>query len=351
MTQKNNLSEEIKISIINYLSGNRDECDSTLLTTWLEESEENSRLFGQLVDLWEAGQISRREKDFDVDKAWARLEPKMGSKKNPFLFFRQIGRYAAVFVVALFIGGLAYSLLQTHFNAGLSSSNWVEYTAPYGSKTNLKLTDGSFVWLNAGTTLKVDPQFGTRNRNIQLEGEACFEVAKNKKLPLVVTAKEISVTALGTKFNVKAYPDEAAVQTILLEGSVRLQKQGGTPKSGLLLKPGQKAVFNPSDNKFAVLDSPDAYEVSWTTDKWVIKNTTLGELSRLLERRYNIDFTFNDERIKNYEFGGTIKDETIEQVLTAISYSAPLSYKIINNHVSLSIDATKLKNYETLLRK
>ncbi|MDX9881166.1 MAG: DUF4974 domain-containing protein [Prolixibacteraceae bacterium] len=351
MAQKNNLSEKIKVSIVSYLCGNRDGCDSALLTAWLEESEENSRLFGQLVDLWEAGQISRREKDFDVDKAWARLGTKMGSKKNPFLFFRQIGRYAAVFMVALFIGGLVYSWLQPRFSAGLSSSSWVEYTAPYGSKTNLKLNDGSFVWLNAGTTLRVDPQFGTRNRNIQLEGEACFEVAKNKKLPLVVKAKEISVTALGTKFNVKAYPDEAAVQTILIEGLVKLQNHTTGKPSEVLLKPGQKAVFNPSDNQFTVLDSPDVYEVSWTTNKWVIKNTTLGELSRLLERRYNVDFTFSDERIKTYEFGGTIKDETIEQVLTAISYSSPLKYKLINKHVTLSIDESKLKNFETLLKK
>ncbi|WP_423128758.1 FecR family protein [Gaoshiqia sp. Z1-71] len=351
MTQKNIVSEKLKVSIVNYLSGKREECDVALLTAWLEESGDNSKLFSQLVDLWEADQMAGREKNFNSDKAWARLESKMNRKKDRFVLFRQIGKYAAVFILALFLGGLGYSWLQPQFNSGFSSSAIVEYTAPYGSKTSLKLTDGSLVWLNAGTTLRYNQRFGNRNREVELSGEAYFEVAKNKTLPFTVNAKEISVTALGTKFNVKAYPDETAIQTILLEGAVKLQNHTTGKPSEVFLKAGQKALFSPTSNQFTVLTSTDASEVSWTTDKWVIKNTRLGELAKLLERRYNIDFKFSEERIKEYEFGGTIQGETIEQVLTAISYSAPLKYKIINKHVSLSIDENKIKTYETLLNE
>jgi len=160
----------------------------------------------------------------------------------------------------------------------------------------------------------------------------------------------MSVMALGTKFNVKAYPEETAVETILLEGSVKLQNSETGKRSEILLNPGQKAILNSGSNKFEVLATSDTYEVSWITNKWVIKNTKLGEFAKLLERRYNIDFTFSDERIKEYEFGGTIKDETIEQVLTAISYSAPLKYKIINKHVTLTIDEHKVDKYKALLK-
>jgi len=350
MAQRNILSEEIKVSIINYLSGKWEECDSVLLTAWLEESDENSKLFSQLVDLWEADKMARQENNFNPDKAWMRLESKMNSKNDQFSLFRQISRYAAVFILALLLGGLGYSWLQPHFNSGSSSSALVEYTAPYGSKTSLKLADGSLVWLNAGTTLKYDQQFGSRNRDIELSGEAYFEVAKNKDLPFTVNAKEMSVMALGTKFNVKAYPEETAVETILLEGSVKLQNSETGKRSEILLNPGQKAILNSGSNKFEVLATSDTYEVSWITNKWVIKNTKLGEFAKLLERRYNIDFTFSDERIKEYEFGGTIKDETIEQVLTAISYSAPLKYKIINKHVTLTIDEHKVDKYKALLK-
>ncbi len=353
MAQKNILPDEIKVSIINYLSGKWEECDSVLLTLWLEESDENSKLFSQLVDLWEADKMAWRENNFNPDKAWMRLESKMDrgvSLNNKFYFLMKISRYAAVFILALLLGGIGYYWLHPSPNSDFSSSKLVEYTAPYGSKTSLKLIDGSHVLLNAGTTLKYDQQFGIRNRDIELSGEAYFEVAKNKDLPFMVNAKEMSVMALGTRFNVKAYPEETTVETILLEGSVKLQNRGVGEKRSILLKPDQKAVFNSVDKDFSVSVINDASEVSWITDKWVIKNTKLGEFAKLLERCYNIDFTFSDERIKEYEFGGTIKDETIEQVLTAISYSAPLKYKIINKHVTLSIDESKLDKYKTLLK-
>lgn len=350
MAQKNILSKEIKVSIINYLSGKWKECDSVLLTAWLEENDKNSKLFSQLVDLWEADKMARQENNFNPDKAWMRLESKMNSTKDQFSLFWQISRYAAVFILALLLGALGYSWLQPHFNSGFSSSALVEYTAPYGSKTSLKLADGSLVWLNAGTTLKYNQQFGSRNRDIELSGEAYFEVAKNKDLPFTVNAKEISVRALGTKFNVKAYPEETAIETILLEGSVKLRTLAQGKKTEVLLAPNQKAIFNLQDKKLNVSTTKDTDEVSWITNKWVIKNKKLGEFARLLERRYNIDFTFSDEHIKEYEFGGTIKDETIEQVLTAISYSAPLKYKIINKHVTLTIDEHKVDKYKALLK-
>jgi ferric-dicitrate binding protein FerR (iron transport regulator) len=351
MTQKNTISDSVKVSIISYLSGKRDECDSVLLTAWLEESEENSRFFHQLIDLWEADQIARRESNFNPDKAWARLESKMNNTKDPITLLGKISKYAAVFILALFLGGFGYSWLQSKFSSGSSSPAVVEYTAPYGSKTHLKLTDGSLVWLNAGTTLRYNELFGSANRDIELSGEAYFEVAKNRRLPFRVKAKQVSVTALGTKFNVKAYPEEADIRTILFEGSVKLQNDPAGKNPEVFLKPGQKALFSPVTNQFTVTNSSDNSEVSWTTDKWIIRKCRLGEFARLLERRYDIEVTFNDARIKEYEFGGTIKGETIEQVLTAISYSAPVKYRIVNRQVSLSIDENKRDMYKTLLKQ
>lgn len=349
MSQEKSISEEVKIAIINYLSRNWEDCDSTMLNSWLEEDSENSRLFGQLVDLWEADQILRGEQSFDPSKAWTRLESKMNIK--PSIVVRlgginQLARYAAIFILALVLGGIGSYLIQGHFESNLLSKNTVEYTAPYGSKTNLKLLDGSHVWLNAGTTLKYNQGFGTTNRDIQLVGEAYFEVAKSKKLPFIVNAKEISVTAVGTKFNVKAYPEEKMVETILLEGSVKLENE----QKSVLLHPNQKAIIDSKQDGIVVSNVKNLYEVSWRTDNWIIKNTNLGSLAKLLERRYNIEITFDVDSIKNYEFAGIIKDETIEQVLTAITYVAPLKYKIVNKNVTISIDKDKLNKYDKILR-
>jgi len=351
MTQKNTLSEELKISIINYLCGKWDECNTRILIAWLEEDDENKYLFRQLVNLWESEQLARQEKHFNPDHAWAKLESTMKERTSVagrFSGLKQIARYAAVFILALILGGAGHYLVQKFSVPG--SSEIVEYVAPYGSKTNLKLVDGSLIWLNAGTTLKYDQEFGRENRDIELNGEAYFEVAKNKKLPFIVKTKKISVRALGTKFNVKAYPEEKTTETILLEGSVRIWNQTAGKQKNILLEPDQKAIFHTELNDFAVSDITNTSDVSWFTDKWVVKNKNLEEFAKLLERRYNIRISFSDDRIRNYEFGGTIMDETIEQVLTAITYSAPVKYKIINKQVTLSIDENKLNKYKSLLK-
>lgn len=353
MTHRNSIPENLKITIVNYLCGKWDECDASLLTAWLEESNENKQLFSLLVDLWEADQLVRREKDFDPDQAWARLESEMnekGSHPGRFARLKQLSRIAAVFVLTLLIGGTGHYFIQKLTRTSFTSSGIVEYTAPYGSKTSLKLADGSFVWLNAGTTLKYDQGFGSNNRDIALSGEAYFEVAKNRQLPFMVKAGEVSVKALGTKFNVKAYPDEKTIETILLEGAVKVQSHTPGEKRSMMLKPHQKAIFYDDCDDFAISGINNTDEVSWVTDKWIIKNTRLENLAKLLERRYNIDFKFDDERIKDYEFGCTIKDETIEQILTAITYSAPIKYRIINNQVTLSINENKMEKYKKLLK-
>jgi len=158
------------------------------------------------------------------------------------------------------------------------------------------------------------------------------------------------VMALGTKFNVKAYPDEKVIETVLLEGAVKVQNHTPGAERSMILEPHQKAVFQDGRNDFTVSAIRNTADVSWFTGKWVIKNTRLENLAKLLERRYDIDFKFDDERIKDYEFGCTIKDETIEQVLTAITYSAPVKYRIINSQVTLLIDESKLDKYKTLLK-
>jgi len=211
------------------------------------------------------------------------------------------------------------------------------------------MPDGSGIWINAGSVIKYDQGFGSTNRNLQLSGEAYFEVAKKKDLPFVVRAKGISVKALGTKFNVKAYPEETNIETILLEGRVEVQDMKNKNEK-ILLKPNQKAGYSTIENDFSVSAIEDNSEISWYREKWIIRNMNMLQFTKLLERRYNIDFEFEDERIKTYEFGGTIKDETLEQVLTAITYSAPIKYTLKNKHVNLSIDESKLNEYDTLLK-
>lgn len=353
MTQEKLIPDELKITIVNFLSGRWNECDSLLLKSWLEESEENSRLFRQFVELWEADKIIRRENEFNVDEAWTKLEsqidtPKGILKQLPWSLKKML-QYAAILIFVLFLGGKVGTYFSNQADKRFAATNLIEYSVPYGSKTSLRLPDGSQVRLNAGTTIKYNQGYGVWNRNIQLSGEAFFEVSKNKKLPFIVDAKNILVQALGTKFNVKAYPEEKIVETTLLEGSVKLNNSQNSRAQSVVLEPNQKALIDPADNHFMVSAISSTNDLLWISDKWVVKNTKLDALAKLLMRRYNIYIKFDDDRIKNYEFGGTIKDETLEQVLAALTYSAPIKYKINNNEVTLFIDESKVNQYNRLL--
>jgi len=344
------ISDNVKIAIVNYLSGEWEKCDSRLLTDWINESTDHQEQFRQLVDLWELDRINRHEKDFNAGQAWIRLKSEMKPKTsfmNRFTRFNHLRKYAAIMILTLVAGTVGYLLQKGTIKDPASAV--VEYTVPYGSKTHIRMPDGSGIWINAGSVIKYDQGFGSTNRNLQLSGEAYFEVAKKKDLPFVVRAKGISVKALGTKFNVKAYPEETNIETILLEGRVEVQDMKNKNEK-ILLKPNQKAGYSTIENDFSVSAIEDNSEISWYREKWIIRNMNMLQFTKLLERRYNIDFEFEDERIKTYEFGGTIKDETLEQVLTAITYSAPIKYTLKNKHVNLSIDESKLNEYDTLLK-
>ncbi len=354
MTQEKFIFDEIKINIINYLNGNWAECNSSVLQEWLNEKEENRSLFMQLVSVWEADKILRKEKDFNVDNAWIRLEGKLSSEtrdsRSIYPHLKTILKYAAIFILVLLVGKLSRIYLNNSSKTELIANNIVEYTVPYGSKTNLKLPDNSEINLNAGTKIRYNQGFGIKNREIELSGEAFFSVAHNKNLPFIVKVKNLSVKALGTKFNVKAYPEEHIVSAILLEGSIKIEKTDFSSSKNFVLKPNQKLSFNKTINDFTISTIDNTSEVSWISDKWVINNIKFYELAKLLERRYNVVINFYDNRIKDYEFGGTIKDETVEQVLSALSYSAPIKYEINDKQVTLFIDESKVDQYKKLLK-
>jgi ferric-dicitrate binding protein FerR (iron transport regulator) len=176
-------------------------------------------------------------------------------------------------------------------------------------------------------------------------------VAKNKRLPFVVETNNISVLALGTKFNVKAYPEEKYISTILLEGSVKLQNLKGDQDRSIILEPNQKAEYTLAQNNFNVSEIQNTSEVSWFTDTWVIERKKLGEFTKMLERHFNVKITFEEPSIREeYQFGGTIKGESIDQILDAITATSPLKYKIENRQIVLSFDKNKQSKYEKILK-
>jgi ferric-dicitrate binding protein FerR (iron transport regulator) len=199
-----------------------------------------------------------------------------------------------------------------------------ELVVPYGSKSILTLPDGTKLWVNSGSKLSYQSDFAKSNRNIYLEGEAYFEVAKNKKLPFIVHTGNVHIRALGTAFNVKAYPEEKKIETTLVHGLLKIDKKG--LKEPIILNPKQKVIIMEEDRmplaetkvsstkqehkpmpKSAApipakillsASSNTGKEICWTQNKLIFEKEPLESLTVMLSRRYNVHFV-----LKIKEFG------------------------------------------------
>jgi transmembrane sensor len=166
---------------------------------------------------------------------------------------------------------------------------------PYGSRSNIILADGTNVWLNAGSRLIYPSRFVDRTREVYLSGEAYFSVKENEKQPFVVKTTDVLVEVLGTRFNVTAYPEDFAVQTVLAEGSVELKSvSAGRREKGVLLKVGEMAYFNKKTQETRTQPVDVSEYTLWTEGLFNFSNTDFNRITKKLERFYNIQFQYDD---------------------------------------------------------
>ncbi len=258
------------------------------------------------------------------------------------------------------------------------SDQYTTIDVPMGSTSHVMLPDGSAVWMNAGTTLSYSSGFNQEMRQVKLTGEAFFEVINNK-LPFIVSIPELNITVLGTRFNVKAYPDDDAIETTLESGKLMIEKatEAGQHFDQIVLQPNQKATFfrdrdiltfNQFNDAESKLSEPAPQqqrgiisqitvrqkrnispELSWKEGILQIEDEPLSRLVRRLERRYGVTFVFNDDELKDYIYSGTLKEITLEQVMHVLKLTSPINYDIIDQEVFLSVDPVSMPKYKRLL--
>src|SRR6186713_2562587 len=159
-------------------------------------------------------------------------------------------------------------------------------TTPPGGQYQVTLPDNSKVWLNAASSIRFPTAFSGGKREVEITGEAYFEVAKNKMMPFQVKANEMYVTVLGTHFNIMAYHDETSIQTTLLEGSVRINKGS----QAALLSPGQQARVNGQVKVVNDVNTEEA--VAWKNGSFEFNGADIETVMRTLARWYNVDIKY-----------------------------------------------------------
>ncbi|RAJ08630.1 FecR family protein [Chitinophaga skermanii] len=190
---------------------------------------------------------------------------------------------------------------------------------PKGRQFKLVLPDGTKVWLNAASSIKYPTAFSGKERHVELQGEAYFEVAQNEQLPFKVqTGEATEIQVLGTSFNINAYTNEHSIRTTLLEGAVRINAYSHTAT----LKPGQQAAVKPQLSQMVILNAVDTDQIlAWKNGLFNFENASLDEIMRQLERWYDIEVVY-EKGIPAARFGGWInKQNTLQDVLQILESS------------------------------
>jgi len=262
------------------------------------------------------------------EKFWImrRIENKSYSPKRRSLVL--IAQWAAILVVGLLLG--------SYFDVFKKTEATKYYTSitPKGSVSQMILPDGTQVFMNAGTQIKYSVNGSDNNREVFLAGEAWFQVAKMKDKPFLVHTSTYDIWVTGTSFNVKAYPDEKDVTTTLEEGHIAVKSSEKLKLTEeILLKPGEQLIYNTESKDIQVHEVNTKWYTSWKDNKLVFVNMSLKDLTVLLERKYGVEIEIGDRSILDYHYDGTIKDETIFEVLEILKRTLPIQYHIVNQKI------------------
>ena len=287
------------------------------LDAWMRSLGSSVEFSRWLTENW------KQAEDIPVDISFAEVREQLNRhlrKSRTFrreIFFSRIQRIAAVLFIPLFVA----SVWLVYQRVSVDSSQWVSLKTGKGQRTHVYLPDGSEVWLNVDSRLKYSTDFNANNRDLKLEGEGYFKVAHNAQLPFVVEAKDFFVKALGTEFNVYAYPDERGASAYLHEGSVELNfLSASAGRRGVVLTPGQKVVLDDTDGNAVKISRARAdHELGWKSGQLIFMNEKMPQVFNKIERWYNVEIeydahSFADETLYlNLDEG-----ESLEKLLTII---------------------------------
>jgi ferric-dicitrate binding protein FerR (iron transport regulator) len=275
--------------------------------------------------------------------------------------FRRTMGYAAAAVAVVLLGWGLFRA-RTGVPDNLKEVKGGEVLSRPGARTKLLLPDGTQVWLNSSSRLKYTHNFDGPSREVELEGEAYFDVVKDLQRPFIVHTSALDVRVLGTAFTVKSYPQDETIETTLLRGVIEVSRKDNPNTPRVILKANEKLVFNkhlssplppahlsdsmkarsfPAPPDIAVNSIPrnvpdsEKVETGWMYNRLVFNGDSFKELSEKMERWYNVKIFFKDQRLYNYRFGGSFTNETIQDALDALQLTADFTYKIKGNEIEL----------------
>ena len=335
------MTKEILIKFLkNTCSG--DELNEVI--RWVSSNSSNDELKGWILEDWhsfrEPDSLKDDERFSDIfDKIQLKIEQ---NSKNTEIsgksialndFTNWVTRAAAILLIPVLAFSI-YTFQKDRFifakYAKLATDS-LEVIAPIGSRTVVHLSDGTTVHLNYGSKIKYPRFFSGESRDVTLTGEGFFQVAHNPEQPFIVKAGNLNVEAVGTTFNVSAYPDANGIETTLVNGKVILTENGSDGKFKPIgaMTPGQHVVFKPKTGTISSTSGDVEKYIAWTEGKLIFIDTPITQIAERLNRMFNVNIEVQDN-VKDLYYTFTLVDEPLYQILDLMTIATPVvSYKII----------------------
>ena len=333
MKQKKEISE---LSLFRYVNHELNCQEHTEVEEWINASEENRKIAEDYYKLSFAVTslqfIKRSAPQEALEKVNKRIKKKQLQK---FYFFAQ--RVAVILLLPLLILS-GFLLLQSKKEAPVF---YLEARMTPGMIGSTVLPDGTKVWLNSSSYLKYPNTFSGQTREVILDGEAYFKVAKNTEIPFIVHTEKSSIKVLGTEFNLDAYGSNDFIVATLVEGSIEFKYQNSTSNS-IVIKPNEQIYYNKKNNQSLIHKAYVPKDIAWKNGQIILKDTPLSDILWILSKRFNVEFLFLYPTFYKYSFTGVFTNQQIERVLEHFKRSSGIRYKI-NYELDRDGEITKSK--------
>lgn len=301
-----------KKTLYRFFDGVASSEEKKAVKVWLESSTENrdelfkEREFFDAVILSEDNSLITRQE----------IKKKSGTYR---VILRELFKIAAVVAITIACGMYFFSEKNNEYEMAVNT-----LIVPAGQRANLILPDGTNVWLNARTEIKYPAIFSDDKREIELNGEAYFEVSHKEKQPFIVHTRFCDVEVMGTSFNVEAYEDTEFFSTALMEGAVKVSHKNDT-SDVIILKPYQKANREGGSLVVSMIDDYDPYR--WKEGLICFKNTNFMELMKKFEKCYGIDIIIENEKLSDHVFSGKFRiSDGIDNALRVLQKEAKYTF-------------------------
>jgi transmembrane sensor len=324
------MEEEHYINLLrDFVAGQISDDDKHQLIEWLQSVEGRACLDRYMSDAW-----MRAESSMDAKtqlRMLKNLKERINKTNKPShkLAIRWMS-YAAAAAI-LIIGTFTVTSHLMEQKVLPKSDATCQINVDKGHRANMVLPDGTQVFLNSDSHISYQRSYGDSERRVKLSGEAYFDVAKDKEHKFIVNANGVNVEALGTAFDVNAYPENKNVITTLFRGKVRVS----TDQGSVVLNPNEDVAVNTSTNQFTHHYLSGLLEASlWRQGQLAINHKTLAEIADIINRTYNMNVIIRNQKIRNYRFTGVIRDNNLNNLLDMLTITSHTTYTIKNNTIT-----------------